>query len=271
MAVFVGYGDESGKQDDPNSPSSAYGILVGTDECWDGFGCAWIAALRKSGIEYFHRKEFGKPHGPYAHINETAEKQLSIELVKAVRLFGLRAYAAAVRHSALEQFNAQNGVALDAYALALYTCFFHMCINYQFDDMTIHLDWVENRSKKICAVQNYIDSDPTLPELKGWFDGVCVNHEPQPKPGARFIKAPGYQAADFVAWEARKYVHLDPKDERNQNTLGHLIRPMEWPPLRRRESLLALNEAVKIQGAFWDVEVLENAHKERDGIWEPSN
>jgi hypothetical protein len=120
-------------------------------------------------------------------------------------------------------------------------------------------------------VQNYIDSDPTLPELKGWFDGVCVNHEPQPKPGARFIKAPGYQAADFVAWEARKYVHLDPKDERNQNTLGHLIKPMEWPPLRRRESLLALNEAVKIQGAFWDVEVLENAHKERDGIWEPSN
>jgi hypothetical protein len=62
MAVFVGYGDESGKQNDPESTSSAYGILVGSNECWDGFDESWKTALRRAGIEYFHRKEFGEPN-----------------------------------------------------------------------------------------------------------------------------------------------------------------------------------------------------------------
>ena len=70
MAVFVGYGDESGKQDDPGNTSSAYGILVGSNECWVAFDESWDMALRRAGIDYFHRKEFGKPSGPYAHMDE---------------------------------------------------------------------------------------------------------------------------------------------------------------------------------------------------------
>ena len=227
MAVFVGYGDESGKQDDPDTPSSAYGILVGPDNCWDAFDRAWMDALRRSGIEHFHRKEFGKPNGPYAHIDEVAEEGLSIELVQALELAGLQAYATAVRHSSLEQFNEQKGILLDAYALSLYTCLCYLWLHHQFDDITLYLDWVENKSKKLACMQDYIDTDPSIPEFKDWFDSVRVNNEPRPKPGARLEKAPGYQAADFVAWEARKYVYITPEDERQRKMLDGFIRPEE--------------------------------------------
>jgi hypothetical protein len=126
MAVFVGYGDESGKQDDPESTSSAYGLLLGPDECWDAFDGSWNRALSRADIEYFHRKEFGKPNGPYAHLDAVAEQRLFEDLVEAVRSAGLEAYASAVRHQALNQFNEQTGLCLDAYALSLWTCLCYM-------------------------------------------------------------------------------------------------------------------------------------------------
>jgi hypothetical protein len=97
-----------------------------------------------------------------------------------------------------------------------------------------------------------------------------IHHAAKPKQGAKFTKVPGYQAADFLAWETRKYVHVSPDEERQRaKTDGGLIRPMDWPPSRRRKSLHALNAARGIRGTFWDVEVLEHEHQARGGTWKP--
>ena len=259
MAVFVGYGDESGKQDDPESPSSAYGILVGQNECWDAFDQAWKDALRGAGIEHFHRKEFGKPNGPYAQLDEIAEQRLSQDLVAAIRSAGLAGYASAVRHQALVQFNNKTGLDLDAYALSLYACLCYICEAHQFDEIQLYLDWVENRYKKLARTKEYMASYPNIPEFGDWFEKLEIHNVAKPKPEDKLSKTPGYQAADFLAWETRKYVHTDKND-------GVLV-PMPWPPARRRKSLHALNEATRIRGVLWDVEILEKEHSARNGIW----
>ena len=135
--------------------------------------------------------------------------------------------------------------------------------------MTIYLDLVENRAKKFVCLQDYISTEQTLPELRDWFNGLRINNAPKPKPRASLAKVPGYQAADFLAWETRKYVHTDPQDERYRKELDGLVHAMDWPPARRRKSLHALNEAAAIRGTLWDVEVLENEHAARGGIWAP--
>jgi hypothetical protein len=270
MAIFVGYGDESGKQDDSESTSSAYGILVGANECWDAFDESWDESLRRAGIEYFHRKEFGKPNGPYAHLDKVSERQLFEDLVKAIQGSGLEAYATAVRHAALVQFKLRTGILLDAYALSLYTCLCYIWSKHQQDEITLYLDWVENRPAKQARLHDYIITDQNIPELSSWFDTLRINNASKPKPSDRLGKVPGYQAADFLAWETRKYVHTNPNDEQHLKNDG-LVRPMKWPPVRRRKSLHALNEAAEIMGTFWDVEVLESEHMVRRGIWKPAS
>jgi hypothetical protein len=268
MADFVGYGDESGKQDDAQSPCSAYGILVSPDKCWGAFNEAWNKALHKAEVDYFHYREFGKREKPYRHLDEDIERQLFVDLIDAIRDADLEAYATAARHSALVQFKERTGLFLDSDALGLYTCLGYIRFDHeQRNDITLHLDWVENKARKLANAKDYIATDPDIPDFGIWFDSLKIDIVPRSTPGAQFSKAPGYQAADFLAWEIRKYVHLSPEDERQRTEFDGLIRPMDWPPARRRKSLHALNAARGIRGTFWDVEVLENEHEARGGVW----
>jgi hypothetical protein len=221
MAFFVGYGDESGKQDDPQSTCSAYGIVSGPAGCWDAFDQEWNEALGRAGIDWFHRKDFGKPNGPYVHLDDDAQRRLYQDLIKAVEGAGLELYASAVRHPALAQFNQRTGLCLDAYALSLYACLIYIWFEHPEGEITLYLDWVEKQANKLACVEDYVMTSQLPPEFSGWFDEVGIHRAP--KGGGRLARTPGYQAADFLAWEVRKYVHTDPRDERHRKDVDGLV------------------------------------------------
>ncbi len=182
------------------------------------------------------------------------------------------AFGAIVRLQDLARFNTEKGLALDAYALAVYACMLQIRRDYPDRIVSLIFDRIERVFSRLEKATEYAKGDPTYP-------GAADFIQPIPLPAAcTFRNVRPIQAADFLVWEIRKH-HVQ------QNEWWELQdRPDGWnqrfehykawserrfgtklPPARK--SFGALMGQMQLNGIIFDYRGLCLAHEATGGIW----
>jgi hypothetical protein len=252
---------------------------LGSASQWDSFERLWDEALRRHGVPYFHMREMAKPHGEFKKWHPPEDHQDEVvaffkDLVKAIRESQLHMFGSAVWIKELARFNSEKNLKLEPYPLAAYACLSQMAHKHALP-VTAIFDRVEKVDDKLAKARAYAESDRIL------FPGLCdfITSAPLAK-GLTSKKVPALQAADFIAWEARKaYLTLQPwqslpdrplvdREEQWQH-LGEWSREntgQEYP-IQRKSLEALIGDEMPINAVVWDYHQLCTTHDRRRGIW----
>jgi hypothetical protein len=275
MAMLKGYADDSR----PNDRIWAVGGYLGHDLQWDAFEAAWPKMLAKHDVPYFHMREFGKPTGVYQkwwppkdHHGEIAA--FFADIVEVISHCWLRPYWSITRVNDLARFNAQNGLALEAYPLAAYGCMLGVGKDH-LSGVTAEIvfDHVEKVSSKLATAAEYAENDTYYDTIHKMIVPVPLNRQ------LTFKDVMPLQAADFLIWEIQKN-HLKiedwflvpdkptDQDERSEHMDKWSLEKYGAirPPARKSLDALADHTAPGI-GIIWDYDNLSVAHRLRRGRW----
>lgn len=250
------------------------GGYAGAQQHWGFFERRWAEVLAKHEVPYFHKKELGKSKGPFAkwYPNEDHEPEIMAylsDLAEVLRQSGLKPYSSHVRMSDLERFNADYGQSIKPYALGAFGCLWLAVATYPAKTpIEIVFDHCDKVTSKLAAAREIADAHE--PERFGSVVAI-----PLPMNLGAHLVTP-LQAADFWAWEHRKY-HESKLDgwysltDRPADAYASWVAMQLWlkeidvgPP---RKSAVALLQGREPGAIFWTYENLVRAHEIRGGLW----
>jgi hypothetical protein len=274
MGAFKGYFDESG-QDAPAHNALAFCGYVTTIDGWKAFEDAWDAALKANGAPYLHMKELHDPKGPLAKFagkeNQDACKNLLADLIKVIATSSLTCAGSLVRLPDLREFNAEYEMNLEALPLAMYATMGELHMLYPLDTLELICDRLDDAERIIAKGVEYSASFVryNASENMRW-SSLKGQHS--------FRNVLPIQAADFVAWEARKEHEkkniwwknkkrgLEPNDWLANQGMWLGSQGKSWPDHRR--SFFELSSAVKVHAGVIDYDFLCKHHNEiRHRVW----
>ena len=281
MVSLCAYMDDS-----KGEGADAYLTLAGylaPPATWDAFPPRWQAALDQADVPYLHIKEFGSPNGVYAKWyadNGEADKIAFFRsLIAVIEESKLSPIGETMRLGDIARFNRDFGLNLDPYSLALYLGLIELSLMYPMAEVEIVLDRIPDAHSKIALARQYIRSDQYYKSAGKIIDRWKI--APLDKK-LSFRNVLPLQAADFLAWEARKsatrrdewFVTEKPR-LRPEEWLGSLlfweVRKMGsivFPrDMNERRSFIELKKNLPIEGQVWDYQALCGVHKARGGHW----
>jgi hypothetical protein len=280
LAVLKGFFDDSQTNEAQGCPTWSVGGYIGDDFHWENYLEFWPMALANHDVPYFHSREIMKPNGVYQKWHPLKDHLTEIDafvadLTKVIIQSQLRGITCIVRKPDLERFNAEKGLCLEPYPMAVYGCLIAISKEYLFEPMELFFDHVEKVDSKLVTARSYADSDAhyaedNLARMALW---------PLPQ-GAEFgfKRIIELQAADFLAGDARKnhlrveeWFDIQGKPEDHEARIAHFE---EWalakfgtknPELRK--SLEVVVSGTPHMPFVWDYDRLCEAHKARGGVW----
>jgi hypothetical protein len=280
--MWLGYLDESGKQDDPQHKCISFGGYLGPVDDWPQFEAGWRAALDAFGVPYFHMREFNKERGVYAHLSKDQKAEFLKRLVSVIAASRFKAYGAVVRLTDLDRFNAAHGLKLDAYSVAVYSTLLEISLDLPGIPMKLWVDHFDRSASKLRQAEEHILSDVYYPQsVENYRTFLTLAALPKTQ---TFREVLPVQAADFAAWELRKLHYQnsgwfeDEKPGVDANPQDWLASLQQWQlkrdgqvewPVNARKSFRALSRAVSFEGSVWDTHWFEIVNKARNGIWYP--
>jgi hypothetical protein len=290
---YRGWFDESGDQEDPRHTCASMAGYIGAVESWDRFETEWQGVLDEFQIPYLHMKEFGKPIGPYADLmKDSARDAMLTRSAEVIGVCGLSAFAAVVRTDDLRRFNRETGLQIEAYPLALHHLLGEIALRFSGKMMDLAVDRVARPYAKIDKAFEYMAAHPLHPECHE----IAKNFGLAPlQKGLTFRNVRAMQAADFLAWETRKSVHVKDdyfrnlKPDRTQDEWyfdlllwsirrqargevtvhkpGSTIGEVRNLPIDESQSYDSLSEITPITGSILDYHYMSGQNHLRGGIW----
>jgi hypothetical protein len=295
MPAFKGYLDESGDAGDPQHAALSVAGYLGPIEGWAAFDQGWRRVLHEYGVPYLHMKELQSRRGAFRSWgkgdpegDDTAERFFG-ELAGVIGRAKLEAFGATIVLADLRRFNSETGADIDPKALAIYACALGARERHPTDAMEFVLDRMAEGHAKVSLARGYAETDHYYPSVRN-FPGVEVLPPDGP---IGSVNTPGLQAADALAWEARKDYelkrpwfegeNLSPDSpgwgtslfkwfvrERIKHMQKHKIASITLKKDLVRGSLSALADAAEPDGIVWTYRTLVRAHETRNGIWRPA-
>jgi len=170
---------------------------------WEDFEDAWRVLLDTYEIPYLHMTEFADPCGPYAKWHPTEEHYEEIaaffaDVTRVIGRCGIQGFGAITRVADLDRFNAERGLSLQPYPVAVYGSLISIYQRYPREPVELVFDHVEKIHSKLAAARDYADGDQ---HYAGDFDRMQMI--PLNK-SLTFRDIKPLQAADFLVWEYRK-------------------------------------------------------------------
>jgi hypothetical protein len=171
----------------------------------------------------------------------------------------------------LKKFNSEYKTLIDSYALAANAIMLQIGQTYPNEIVEAIFDRTNGISSKLQLAGQYAKSDRRI-------DNMGVTDKIQPIPlnkGLSFKEVTPIQAADFFAWETRRY-HIDLWGWIDDLTQKEQWRNhfKEWPRHKlgdisksRRKSADELFCKSGNQGGIWDYQTLCRVHEARGGVW----
>jgi hypothetical protein len=274
MGTFKGYFDESGNDTEQHNALAFCGY-VNTIDGWRKFEAAWQKALDDNGAPYLHMKELHDPNGPLAKFagkkGQEACKKLLSDLIGVIRGSGFSCAGSLVRIPDLREFNKRHGTNLEALPLAIYATIGELFLLYPQDTLELIADRMDESEKTFATAVEYCESYIyyNSSEKMRWLSLKGDNS---------FRNVLPIQAADFLAWEARKEHERKNgwwKDHKRglheskwQMSQGMWLgrQGKAWPD--HRTSFFKLATAVKIHAGVIDYDFLHKHHYEiRHRVW----
>ena len=196
MAILRAYFDDS--KDDRILTIAGY---LSDLESWGRFDRAWKAVLDKFGVPYLHIREFGEPDGIYRHIQDRPEEEAAFfaALVGVVNDHARDCIQTTVLLDDLKRFNKKHSFKLSAPALAICGCLLMLQRQFRGRPIEVVFDKFEKASSLIELGKYYAEADQHEPLNASLMLATRIEAEES----WRTILP--LQAADFVAWEMRKY------------------------------------------------------------------
>jgi len=274
MAAFRSYFDESGKDTTAHNALAFCGFVT-TIDGWKEFEGAWKAALDANGAPWLHMKELQDPNGCLAAFagkqNEAARNKLLGDLIKVIAGADLSCVGSLIRLPDLREFNAENGMNIEPLPLAMYATMGQMHQLYPNDNIEAIVDRLDKPEAIIATAVEYAAS------YIAYDPGEKISWTPL-KGSDSFRNVLPIQAADFVAWEARKEHERKNgwwKDvKRGKAHTDWLLSEMIWlgnqglPYPNHRMSFSVLANAIKIHAGVIDYDFITKHHREiRHEIW----
>ena len=278
--MLKGFFDDSRTDAAVASPNWCVAGFIGDDHHWEGYLADWPAALKLHGVPYYHGKEIVRPKGIYSKWHPLHEHKAEMnafigDLTKVITDCQLRGMAAIVRKADLDRFNAEFGLELEQYPLAVYGCMLAISRYYAFEPMELFFDHVEKVDSKLALARAYADSDLHHREdrlgrirLSGLAD----------EPEYSFKSMIELQAADLIVGDFRKN-HLKvnewfekpdrPQDyeERGRHFEQWTRQKYGTTEPRLRESLQVTVDGTTVIPWVWDYETLCECHGVRGAPW----
>jgi hypothetical protein len=268
--VIKGYLDDSRSGDGTVWVVAGF---VGFVDQWEDFRQNWRMLLATHDVPYLHMKEIVKPNGVYKnwHPSQKHYEEMATffgDVTKVIGRCGIEGLGGITRVRDLDRFNADNGLQLEPYPLAVYGSLIALWNRHPREPIELFFDRVEKVSSKLQQTRQYAACDR---HYAGDFDTiqlVPINES------CSFKEMVELQVADFLAWEWRKS-HEDRKgwweqsdkpndwDERWQDFEAW----MEQERPRTRKSITALLQRANLTGFIWDYDRLCEAHELRGGVW----
>lgn len=274
MGTFKGYFDESGEDEAPHNAVAFCGY-VGTLDSWRNFESEWERALAENQAPYLRMKELQNPRGPLARFagkeNQVHCAKLLGDLIGVIARSGLTCAGSLIRLPDLKEFNAEYRMNLEALPLAIYATMGELYQLYPDDTLELIADRLDEPEKTFATAVEYSKSYV-------FYDASEKVRWSSLKGEHTFRNIRPIQAADFVAWEARK------EHERKDGWWRHHKRGLAaenwhisegmwlgrqgkpWPNHRR--SFFELASAAEIHAGVIDYDFLCKHHREiRRGVW----
>lgn len=210
MAVLKAYLDDSGDGDAPSETFLTIGGYLADLDGWQYFERKWKALLDEYEIPWLHMKEFKKENATFAHLKaDPAREGLFMGAAAQIIHESVRGHiATTVILEDFRAFNAKHGLNLDPYAFAIYGCLFQLRSFHPNDEIQIILDSFDRSTSRLFEALAYAKSD-TLEAIRA---DLFIPMPMQKDESWRTVLP--LQAADFIAWETRKYrrerAHLKP-------------------------------------------------------------
>ncbi len=212
MVILKAYLDNSGEEDDPQHKVCSLAGYVTTIKKWCKFEKLWKQILKQYKVPYLHMKEYAHYKSPFdifwdeKLMKEKPERKLFLQaLVNIMDETNLRGILSVIRLDDFRKFNEEKGLGIDAYAFNLYVCMFMIAAWWQNKPVEIIIDRINKPGRMIDRAREYAETDV-------WFtkptDYIQVSVLAK---GFTSREVVPIQAADFLAWEIRKFI--DSKDE----------------------------------------------------------
>jgi hypothetical protein len=208
MMALKGYFDDSGDPDDDKQAAFTIGGYLAPIEMWGAFEPAWSAVLTQFDIPYLHMKDLHNRSGVYKKWKEKNDKNnaevtdMLQGFAGAIAIAKPRGFAITLPAVAIMQFNEAHRQQVDPKAFCLYFLSFLIRQIYPTEDMELVLDRMNGAHAAIEKAKEYAKTKP--------LDiGPFPTFTPLSTDGSAGAKnVPELQAADFLAWEARKDYEL---------------------------------------------------------------
>jgi hypothetical protein len=273
-----GYFDNSGDENDPQHNVLTLGGYLADEARWERFEKAWKANLEEFGLPYLHMKEFAHNLPPFGRFkNDEPERRRFIgncaSIIGAIHPQGI---CHSIRLADVRRFNVEYGHNIDAFSFCLYTAIVdiheaHGATN----RILLSIDRIEKPHSKIHKAQEYSRTDSYYKDPASTVDIAPL------KGNESFVNIIPMQAADFLAWEARK--SAENIDEWYRIRKASLP-PAEWlndlarwniekhgVPFKERVSFLALQDRAPSEGFALDYDTLVSANKYHPNGWGDGN
>jgi hypothetical protein len=264
VAVLKVYIDDSGDSTDPKQRDLVLTVAgyVSNIDRWKRFEWLWNDVLEGYEVPYLHMKEWWDRDGTiYRNIKSDPEQEAHFfgDLVQTIKDTMLCAVSASIRLRDLHVFNEREGLNLNAYAFGLYACIIELRTKFPKDEIQIVVDKIAKPHKHIDLGKQYAETD-TFEDLKA--DEIPIT--PLGKEESFKTILP-IQAADFLAWEVRKYgndrISWIPPDKGDKESFRADYRKWaEEANPRLRKSAVYLDRAVQHVGYVWDAFNINAAH-----------
>jgi hypothetical protein len=277
MEMLRGYWDDSGKEDDPQNQEHCCVLAgyAGPLAAWAPFEARWQGTLDKHKVPYLHMKEINGFTGPFTKWKNDPAGRAAF-MADLVRDIGessddIYCVASAIRLPDLWRFNDELGLAIDAYALAIYGCQLELFHLYEKRPVEMIIDQLDKRYRILEQAEAMAKNDR-------YYAGVTENISINVLSGASTSRnVLPVQAADFAAWEFRKS-HATKSEwfaagKRGENPTEWIKSLEEWEENRfgtrrkERKSFTSLLQATYTRGIVWDYRALRIAHRARGGVW----
>lgn len=268
MGMITAYMDDSGHESDQSHNACVIGGFVGDMAGWDRLERSWPVALSRYGLHYIHMKEHGANRDLMRSSKPDGIPDILDELLDLTKSCGLRAIANTVRIRDLEKFRAETGIPLSARALSIYIGMISMWQQYGGQEIEVKLDKFEKVNKEIFLANQYAES------VHGWDLTEAITLSPAPKSAK---ESPALQAADVLAWEARRHHAQEEKHLSRIKPLSESDDWREWFLMHNRESR---NDWPSVRpsmrkvltdficfGAIIDYTAMMKIHEAREGKW----
>ncbi|MGP0095285.1 MAG: hypothetical protein ACLPKB_35830 [Xanthobacteraceae bacterium] len=269
----------TGYFDDSRTDGQVFTVagFVGASPPWEQFEKEWPLMLARHDVPYFHMKEMADPNGQFKkwlppQEHEAEVKAFFSDMASVIGECGFGAFGATVRIKDLERFNSEKGLELDPYSLAAYGCMVHIKQVYPTDIVNLFFDRIEKVKSRLDKAVKYAEADEYYTGVAGFIQPIPIQKN------LTFRNIRPLQAADFLAWEARKH-HVQQNEwwemeDRPETWDARFQHYQEWsrekfgtrlPPPRK--SLDALLKQMNFEGIVWDYRALNIAHEARGGVW----